>query len=147
VTPADRAASTDPSTLDILITTPESLYLLLTSRRAGLEGSHGILDEIHRSPRRSAARTRSVIDAEAETGRPCAIGLSATQRARRDRAVPGGFAEPGQRGRIVDAGVRSSRPQAIVPVEDMTEFSRPSDTPAGGVDRSIWPSIIRCCSS
>jgi ATP-dependent Lhr-like helicase len=136
---------------DILITTPESLYLLLTSSaRETLRGVETvILDEIHSvaATKRGAHLMVSLERLEAETGRPVQrIGLSATQRPLDEIArFLGGFAEPGRQREvaIVDAGVRKQLDlEVIVPVDDMTEFSRPSDTPAGGTDRSsIWPSI------
>jgi len=136
---------------DILITTPESLYLLLTSSaRETLRGVETvILDEIHSvaATKRGAHLMLSLERLEAETGRPVQrIGLSATQRPLDEIArFLGGFAAPGRQRdvTIVDAGVRKQLDlEVIVPVDDMTEFARPSDTPEGGVDRSsIWPSI------
>ena len=70
----------------ILITTPESLYILLTSRsgRAGLRGVHTlILDEIHAvaDDKRGSHLTLSVERLCALADRPVTrIGLSATQR-------------------------------------------------------------------
>ena len=70
----------------ILITTPESLYILLTSRsgRAGLRGVHTlILDEIHAvaGNKRGSHLTLSVERLCALAERPVTrIGLSATQR-------------------------------------------------------------------
>ena len=89
---------------DILITTPESLYLLLTSgaREALRSVDTVILDEIHAlSPtKRGAHLMLSVERLEALTGRPLQrIGLSATQRPLQEvarflggaaPAVPGG---------------------------------------------------------
>jgi ATP-dependent Lhr-like helicase len=136
---------------DILITTPESLYLLLTSSaRETLRGVETvILDEIHSvaATKRGAHLMLSLERLEAETGRPVQrIGLSATQRPLDEIArFLGGFAVPGRQRdvTIVDAGVRKQLDlEVIVPVDDMTEFARPSETPEGGVDRSsIWPSI------
>ncbi len=136
---------------DILITTPESLYLMLTSSaRETLRGVETvILDEIHSvaATKRGAHLMLSLERLEAETGRPVQrIGLSATQRPLDEIArFLGGFAESGRQRdvTIVDAGVRKQLElEVIVPVDDMTEFARPSDTPEGGVDRSsIWPSI------
>ncbi len=70
----------------VLITTPESLYILLTSRsgRAGLRGVHTvILDEIHAvaGGKRGAHLTLSIERLCALADRPVTrIGLSATQR-------------------------------------------------------------------
>jgi len=136
---------------DILITTPESLYLMLTSsaRETLRAVDTVILDEIHSvaATKRGAHLMLSLERLEAETGRPVQrIGLSATQRPLDEIArFLGGFAEFGRQRdvTIVDAGVRKQLElEVIVPVDDMTEFARPSDTPEGGVDRSsIWPSI------
>jgi ATP-dependent Lhr-like helicase len=136
---------------DILITTPESLYLLLTSSaRETLRGvTTVILDEIHSvaATKRGAHLMLSLERLEAEIGRPVQrIGLSATQRPLDEIArLLGGFEAPGRPREvaIVDAGVRKTLDlEVIVPVDDMAEFARPSETPPGGVDRSsIWPSI------
>ena len=143
---------------DILITTPESLYLMLTSSaRETLRGVETvILDEIHSvaATKRGAHLMLSLERLEAETGRPAQrIGLSATQRPLEEIArFLGGFAEPGRQREvaIVDAGVRKQLDlEVIVPVEDMTEFSRPSDTPAPAAStaRRSGPRSTRCCSS
>jgi ATP-dependent Lhr-like helicase len=136
---------------DILITTPESLYLMLTSSaRETLRGiTTVILDEIHSvaATKRGAHLMLSVERLEAEIGRPVQrIGLSATQRPLDEIArFLGGFEAPGKARHVavVDAGVRKQLDlEVIVPVDDMAEIARPSDTPPGGVDRSsIWPSI------
>ncbi|GIW12848.1 MAG: DEAD/DEAH box helicase [Tepidiforma sp.] len=112
---------------DILITTPESLYLLLTSRaRETLRTVETVIvDEIHTmaSTKRGAHLALTLERLERLVGREFQrIGLSATQRpldevARYlggDRAV-----------RVVDAG--STRPldlEVVVPFDDMT---RPAD--------------------
>ena len=136
---------------DILITTPESLYLLLTSSaRETLRGvTTVILDEIHSvaATKRGAHLMLSLERLEAELGRPVQrIGLSATQRPLDEIArLLGGFEAPGKPREVtvIDAGVRNQLDlEVIVPVDDMSEFARPSETPPGGVDRSsIWPSI------
>ena len=83
---------------DILITTPESLYLMLTSRaREMLSGVEAVIvDEIHavaHSKRGShLALTLERLEAQARVGRPSGtvqrIGLSATQNpARGDRPL------------------------------------------------------------
>jgi ATP-dependent Lhr-like helicase len=152
---------------DILITTPESLYLMLTSAArevlAGVE--HVIVDEIHTMAggKRGAHLALSLERLErlgraAGAPSPQRIGLSATQRplelvARflggRRRAATGEW-EP-RPVTVVDAGVRKPLDvQVVVPVEDMSELGRPVDDgnllsgPAAGdpeVRHSIWPSI------
>ncbi len=136
---------------DILITTPESLYLLLTSSaRETLRGvTTVILDEIHSvaATKRGAHLMLSLERLEAEIGRPVQrIGLSATQRPLDEIArFLGGFEIAGKQRdvTVIDAGVRKTLDlEVIVPVDDMSEFARPSETPPGGVDRSsLWPSI------
>jgi ATP-dependent Lhr-like helicase len=84
-TPARERARFLREPADILITTPESLYLLLTS--SGRESLRAIdtviLDEIHAlvPTKRGAHLALSIERLEALTGRPLQrIGLSATQR-------------------------------------------------------------------
>src|SRR6185503_115825 len=108
-----------------------------------------ILDEIHSvaATKRGAHLMLSLERLEAELGRPVQrIGLSATQRPLDEIArLLGGFEAPGKPREVtvIDAGVRKQLDlEVIVPVDDMSEFARPSETPPGGVDRSsIWPSI------
>jgi ATP-dependent Lhr-like helicase len=138
---------------DILITTPESLYLMLTSRaRETLRGVQTvIIDEIHAlaPTKRGAHLMLSLERLEAITDvRPQRIGLSATQRPLDEIArFLGGQSDDGA-GRpvtIVDAGSRKELDvQVIVPIDDMNE---PSIGHAGiGLDgpeanTSIWPYI------
>ncbi|MDQ6928443.1 MAG: DEAD/DEAH box helicase, partial [Actinomycetota bacterium] len=151
---------------DILITTPESLYLMLTSNaRSVLAGvEHVIVDEIHSmaATKRGAHLALSLERLERLTARPPQrIGLSATQRPleevarflggrRRDPSTDEWTARPVT---VVDAGVRKPLElQVIVPVEDMGELGRPIDNgqgeilsgPAAGdpeARHSIWPAI------
>ncbi|HXE45353.1 MAG TPA: DEAD/DEAH box helicase [Conexibacter sp.] len=137
---------------DVLITTPESLYLMLTSRaREILRGAEWcIVDEIHAvaGTKRGAhlALTLERLDALAER-EVQRIGLSATQNPLEE--VGRFMVGPRRRCRIVDTGVRKPLDLKIhVPVESMVE---PDATPApeldplnGGTEatrRSIWPAI------
>ena len=147
---------------DILVTTPESLYLLLTSQaRRTLVGVEAVIvDEIHavahskrgshlaltlerlRRWRRATDRPRDPADRPERHAEP----------ARGDRPLPGG---PAREVTIVDAGVRKQLDLRIeVPVESMSEPAarpprapRPSRTrssplPGGESTRgSIWPAI------
>ncbi len=138
---ADRArmARTPP---DILITTPESLYLLLTSaaRDILVHVETVIVDEIHAlaPSKRGAHFFLSLERLEAirapEAGALQRIGLSATQRPLDELArLLGGF----RRGKprpvtIVDAGHKKAFDLTIeVPDVDMANLSR-SPRPAGG---------------
>jgi ATP-dependent Lhr-like helicase len=146
----------DPS--DILITTPESLYLLLTSRaRETLRGVDTVIvDEIHSvaATKRGAHLMVSLERLEEIAERsPQRIGLSATQRPLEEiAAFLGGFDAPGRPRRVtvVDAGVRKTLDlEVVVPIEDMGAVGTPADeaaipmgTASLGADRmSIWPSI------
>ena len=146
---------------DILITTPESLYLLLTSqaREALRTVEHVIVDEIHSvaGTKRGAHLALSLERLERLTERPPQrIGLSATQRpldevARFLGGRAGGRPRPVT---VVDAGVRKPLElQVVVPVEDMSELGRPIDDGQGDVvlsgpaagnpeaRHSIWPAM------
>ena len=147
---------------DLLITTPESLYLMLTSSAretlAGVEAV--IIDEIHAlaATKRGAHMALSLerLDELCDTP-PQRIGLSATQRPLEEIArFLGGFAEPGRPRpvTIVDAGIRKPLDlQVVIPVEDMGEMGQAASgeaairsgnaasAMAGPARNSIWPSI------
>jgi ATP-dependent helicase Lhr and Lhr-like helicase len=134
---------------DILITTPESLYLMLTSRaREILRGAQWIiLDEIHAvaATKRGAhlALTLERLDALAQRDVQ-RIGLSATQRPLEE--VARFMVGPTRKCRIVDTGIRKPLDLQIhVPVESMTEPDSATelDPLAGGepTRRSIWPAM------
>jgi ATP-dependent helicase Lhr and Lhr-like helicase len=120
---------------EILITTPESLFLMLTSRARELLQSVGalILDEIHAvaGTKRGAHLALSVERLERLLDTPMQrIGLSATQRPLEEIAR---FASGGRPIEVVDAGRSKELDlEVVVPLEDMRE-------PEGG--NSIWPSI------
>ncbi|HEY2651127.1 MAG TPA: DEAD/DEAH box helicase, partial [Solirubrobacteraceae bacterium] len=137
---------------DILITTPESLYLMLTSRAQELfaDTRWCIVDEIHavaatkRGAHLALTLERLVAAAGGEFQR---IGLSATQKPLEEigRFLVG----PRRTCRVIDTGVRKRLDLRIeVPVESMVE---PDATPAPDLDplaggseatrRSIWPAI------
>jgi ATP-dependent Lhr-like helicase len=141
---------------DILITTPESLYLMLTSQaRETLRNVEAVIvDEIHSvaATKRGAhlALTLERLDALCDRP-PQRIGLSATQRPLEEIArFLGGRDHNGQPRdvTIVDAGVRKPlEVEVIVPVEDMGALGEVIDEPvsgpaaAGPLRRSIWPSM------
>ncbi len=134
---------------DILITTPESLFLLLTSKaRDVLRGVDTVIvDEVHAlaGGKRGAHLALSLERLDAlEPGRPAAqrIGLSATVRPA--EAVAGflGGARP-----VTVAAPPSTKRldlRIVVPVEDMTDLETAAspETPAGQAPRrSIWPHV------
>jgi ATP-dependent Lhr-like helicase len=137
---------------DILITTPESLYLILTSQaREMLRGVEAVIvDEIHAvaSTKRGAhlALTLERLSAMQERD-PQRIGLSATQNPLEE--VARFMVGPRRTARIVDAGIRKPLDLKIhVPVESMVEPDQstttdPLDPLHGGeaTRRSIWPAI------
>ena len=142
---------------DILITTPESLYLMLTSsaRSTLANVDTVIIDEIHAiaATKRGAHLALSLERLEELTLRPPQrIGLSATQRPLEEVArFLGGFIDGAPRPvSIVDAGARKTlEVEVVVPVEDMGEIGKVSHelrsgpATAAAVERrtSIWPSI------
>jgi ATP-dependent helicase Lhr and Lhr-like helicase len=144
---------------DLLITTPESLYLMLTSSAAetlaGVETV--IVDEIHAlAPTKRGAHLALSLERleEITASSPQRIGLSATQRPLEEVArFLGGWAAPGEPRpvTIVDAGiVKALDVEVVIPVEDMADLGRERVEPVGpaGVTTamspqrtSIWPSI------
>src|SRR5690348_17420298 len=119
---------------DILITTPESLFLMLTSQaREILRGVETlILDEVHAvaGTKRGAHLALSVERLERLADGPFQrIGLSATQRPMEEI---GRFVSGAREIELVDAGTAKQLDlQVVMPLEDMRE---PEQT-------SIWPSI------
>jgi len=136
---------------DILITTPESLYLMLTGRAQQLfeDARWVIIDEIHAvASTKRGAHLALTLERLAQAARNDVqrIGLSATQNPLEE--VGRFMVGPHRICRVVDTGVRKELDLRIhVPVESMTE---PDDTPAPSLDpleggeatrRSIWPAI------
>jgi ATP-dependent Lhr-like helicase len=138
---------------DILITTPESLYLMLTSRaQEMLAGAQWcIVDEIHAvaSTKRGAHLALTLERLAANAGRDVQrIGLSATQSPLEE--VARFMVGPRRTCKIVDTGVRKPLDLRIhVPVESMVELDTGTPAPEldpllGGTEatrRSIWPAI------
>jgi ATP-dependent Lhr-like helicase len=135
---------------DILITTPESLFLLLTSQaRETLRGIETVIvDEVHAvaGNKRGAHLALSLerLDALGSGERAQRIGLSATVRPAEEVAAFLGGARP-----VTIAAPPSPKRielEVVVPVEDMTdlETAQGADDP-GGDDpvrrRSIWPHV------
>jgi ATP-dependent Lhr-like helicase len=164
-TPADERRRMARRPPDILITTPESLYLVMTSqaREALAAVDTVIVDEVHAvaGTKRGAhlavtlerlEQLRAVRGADSSLQR---IGLSATQRplAEVARFLGGGVATQREWTprpvRIVEAPAnRELDVEIIVPVEDMGRLGEIIDEPATGpaaggteVRRSIWPAV------
>src|SRR5207244_10123117 len=132
--PKERAAMLrEPP--DILITTPESLFLLLTSNAREMLRSVRtlILDEVHAvaGTKRGAHLALSCERLDRLIGTPVQrIGLSATQRPLEEI---GRFVAGGRPIRLVDAGIAKKLDlQVVVPVEDMRE-------PGAGADLEGLP--------
>jgi ATP-dependent Lhr-like helicase len=125
----------------VLITTPESLHLLLTSRaRETLRTvTHCIVDEIHAlCPNKRGVFTALLLErlAALTPGGFLRIGLSATQRPLEEVArFLGGSDDTGPRPvAIVDAGLRKDLDLRVVcPVEHFGAIP----------ERTVWPSIYR----
>ena len=141
---------------DVLITTPESLYLMLTSRaRDTLRSVETvIIDEIHAvaGTKRGAHLALSLERLDELTKRPPQrIGLSATQRPLDEIArFLGGFGPDGRPRdvTVVDAGVRKPLDvEVVVPVEDMSQLGKELPEPMSGPAAapppraSIWPHV------
>ncbi len=150
---------------DILITTPESLYLMLSSgvREILATTEAVIVDEIHavaQSKRGShLALSLERLDHLVRSGGPAGaregdagvqrIGLSATQRPL--ERIAKFLVGSGRKCEIVDAGIAKELDlQIVVPVEDMADPGAPNFPNSEGIPaegeplahvRSIWPAI------
>src|SRR2546426_2148397 len=148
--PAKERAAMQRRPPDILITTPESLFLLLTSQaREMLRPVRTlILDEVHAvaGTKRGAHLALSVERLDRLVGEPVQrIGLSATQRPLEEigRLVSGA-----RQIELVDAGrTKELDLEVVIPVEDMREPGAGTagadllGTGAEGSGSSIWPSV------
>jgi ATP-dependent Lhr-like helicase len=140
---------------DILITTPESLYLMLSSgvREILTTTEAVIVDEIHavaQSKRGShLALTLERLEHLAEADTIQRIGLSATQRPL--ERIAKFLVGPKRDCKIVDAGIAKELDlEIVVPVEDMADpgaaaYPSADGNPPEGEPlvhvRSIWPAI------
>jgi ATP-dependent Lhr-like helicase len=129
---------------DVLITTPESLYLMLTSRaREFLVDTEAVIvDEIHAVARtkRGAHLALTLERLEELAGRPLQrIGLSATQRPLEE--VGRFLVGAGRECTVIDAGMRKPLDLKIhVPVESMREPDAHdvTDPAYGGIGDRRW---------
>jgi ATP-dependent Lhr-like helicase len=157
-TPQKERAAMRRTPPDVLITTPESLYLMLTSQARDVlrDVEAVIVDEIHAvaSTKRGAhlaltlERLSALVAAEHDGRDPQRIGLSATQNPLEE--VGRFMVGPQRTCAIVDAGVRKPLDVRIqVPVESMVEPEQsapvdPLDPTPGGSEatrKSIWPAM------
>ncbi|MCW2857941.1 MAG: dependent helicase, Lhr family [Marmoricola sp.] len=139
-TPADRRKlQTSPP--DILITTPESLFLMLTSQaRESLRGIDTvILDEVHAvaGTKRGAHLALSLERLDALLDKPAQrIGLSATVRPIEEVARFLGGNAPVEV--VAPPSEKTWDLKVVVPVEDMTTLDTGDDSPRSG---SLWPHV------
>jgi ATP-dependent helicase Lhr and Lhr-like helicase len=141
---------------DVLITTPESLYLILTSRAREILRSVRwvIVDEIHSvaGTKRGAHLALSLERLEHVAEQPVQrIGLSATQRPLDEIGRFLGGVD--RQVTLVDVGKRKTLDlQVIVPIEDMANPGQDRPPPSAGgsvlgesiraeAQNSVWPSI------
>jgi ATP-dependent helicase Lhr and Lhr-like helicase len=134
-TPARERAAMLANPPDILITTPESLFLMLTSRAQEILKTvrFAIVDEVHAvaGGKRGAHLALSLERLERLAGeRIQRVGLSATQRPLDEI---GRFVAGGRPIELVDAGrAKELDLEVVVPLDDMRE---------PGEGGSIWPSV------
>ncbi|GAA0397216.1 ATP-dependent helicase [Micromonospora gifhornensis] len=146
-TPADERRAFARTPPDILITTPESLFLLLTSAaRDSLRGVETVIvDEVHAvaGTKRGAhlalslERLDELLPAAAQR-----IGLSATVRPVDECARFLGGARPVEV--VAPISAKTIEVSVQVPVEDMTrldEAPAPGDELGGPRTASIWPAL------
>ena len=148
-TPADerrRLARTPP---DILITTPESLFLILTSQaRESLRGVETVIvDEVHAvaGTKRGAHLALSLERLDDLLARPAQrVGLSATVRPVEEVARFLGGAQDVEV--VQPPSAKTVELEVVVPVEDLAELGQQTGDvsgPAAGDERrtSIWPHV------
>ena len=148
-TPADERRTFARTPSDILITTPESLFLLLTSAaREALRGVQTvILDEVHAvcGTKRGAHLAVSLERLDQLLEKPAQrIGLSATVRPVDEVAT---FLGGGRPVTVVQpASQKQVELTVVVPVPDLSALGEPSGDVSGaaaGAERrtSIWPAV------
>jgi ATP-dependent Lhr-like helicase len=155
-TPQSERRKMQKTPPDILITTPESLYLMLSSgvREILATTEAVIVDEIHAvaQTKRGAhlALTLERLDDLATVDGVQRIGLSATQRPL--ERIAKFLVGPKRECKVVDAGrTKKLDLEIVVPVEDMSDPGAPAYPSEDGVPpseiepsahvRSIWPAI------
>jgi len=148
-TPADQRRAFARTPTDVLITTPESLFLLLTSAaREALGGVETVIvDEIHAlaGTKRGAHLALSLERLDALLQRPAQrVGLSATVRPVEEVAR---YLAGGRPVEVVQPpSTKAWDLRVVVPVADMSELGEPTGDLSGaasGAERrsSIWPHV------
>ncbi|MCO7219293.1 ATP-dependent helicase [Klenkia sp. PcliD-1-E] len=148
-TPADERRAFTRRPTDILITTPESLFLLLTSQaREALRGVETvIIDEVHAvcGSKRGAHLAVSLDRLDTLLDRPAQrVGLSATVRPIDEVST---FLAGGRPVQVVAPPSQKKWDlSVVVPVEDMSTLGQPTGelegSASGGQPRtSIWPAV------
>jgi ATP-dependent Lhr-like helicase len=150
-TPADERRAFGRTPPDILITTPESLFLLLTSQaRESLRGVETVIvDEVHAvaGTKRGAHLALSLERLDALLDTPAQrVGLSATVRPVEEVARFLGGARDVEV--VRPPSTKQVELQVVVPVEDMSALGDsvggpPEGNSAAGADTkaSIWPAV------
>ncbi|MGO1053103.1 ATP-dependent helicase [Crossiella sp. CA198] len=148
-TPAEERRAFGRKPPDVLVTTPESLFLLLTSAaRDSLRGVHTVIvDEVHAMAggKRGAHLALSLERLDELLGAPAQrIGLSATVRPIEEVSA---FLAGGRPVEVVQPKTpKTIEVRVEVPVEDMSTLGEPtgevSGSAAGAEKRtSIWPAV------
>jgi ATP-dependent Lhr-like helicase len=140
-TPANDRRKLQTSPPDILITTPESLFLMLTSQaRESLRGVETVIvDEVHAvaGTKRGAHLALSLERLDALLDRPAQrVGLSATVRPVEEVARFLGGSAPVEI--VAPPSEKRWDLKVVVPVEDMTALDADNDDARTG---SIWPHV------
>jgi ATP-dependent Lhr-like helicase len=140
-TPAEERRAFQRHPPDILITTPESLFLLLTSAsRESLRGIETVIvDEVHAmcATKRGAHLALSLERLDALLAKPAQrIGLSATVRPIEETARFLGGAAPVAV--VQPPSAKTIEVSVVVPVPDMTELHSEQDV---NNSASIWPAV------
>jgi ATP-dependent Lhr-like helicase len=148
-TPAAARRAFNRTPPDILVTTPESLFLLLTSAaRESLRGVRTvIIDEVHSvaATKRGSHLALSLERLDELLEQPAQrIGLSATVRPVDEVAAYLGGGRPVQV--VQPKSAKTIEVTVEVPVEDLSSLGQPTgevEGSAAGADRrtSIWPSV------
>ena len=148
-TPADERRSFQRTPPDVLITTPESLFLILTSAaRESLRGVETVIvDEVHAvaATKRGAHLALSLERLDALLPKPAQrVGLSATVRPIDDTARFLGGAHDVEI--VQPPSAKTIEVEVQVPVEDMTRLDEVPDADAddpgaGRHSPSIWPAV------